>query len=111
MRDRLRSDKCARKLKALAAPERLKIVQCLQDGPRSVTELADALGRSLANVSHHLGILKNAGLVRDERMGKFIRYSLPPDVFQPAAGDDPAYFELGCCSLQMPEVKRAESPR
>jgi ArsR family transcriptional regulator len=99
MRDELQSDTCARALKALADPERLKIVQCLKDGPKNVSELSELLGRELVNVSHHLGVLRNAKLVLDERQGKYIVYSLHPDVFKPG-GDR---LDLGCCRLELGE--------
>jgi ArsR family transcriptional regulator len=102
MRDRLQSDKCARFLKALAEPDRLKIVQCLQTGRKTVTELSALLGKELANVSHHLGVLRNAGLVQDEKDGKFVIYSLHPDVFRPKeAGENADSFDLGCCRLEL----------
>lgn len=102
MRDRLQSDKCARFLKALADPDRLKIVQCLQTGPKNVTDLSQALGKELANVSHHLGVLRHAGLVQDEKDGKFVVYSLHPDVFRPKdSGDSTDVFDLGCCRLEL----------
>jgi ArsR family transcriptional regulator len=102
MRDRLQSDKCARFLKALADPERLKIVQCLQSGPKNVTDLATALGKELANVSHHLGVLRHAGLVQDEKDGKFVVYRLHPEVFRPKeSGTNTDMFDLGCCRLEL----------
>lgn len=100
MRDRLQSSECARFLKALADPERLKIVQCLQAGPRSVGELAGAVGGELANVSHHLGVLRHAGLVRDERRGKYVIYSLHPSVFPPEGDQAGPCLDLGCCRLE-----------
>ena len=72
LHDRLRADECARYLKALADAERLKIVQCLQDGPKNVSELAALLGRGLVNVSHHLQVLRHAGLVLGTRQGKYV---------------------------------------
>ncbi len=102
MRDRLRSRDCERYLKALADRERLKIVQCLQSGPKNVSELAGMLQQELANVSHHLGVLRNAGLVQDEKQGKFVVYSLHPDVFRPAAdGCACDTLDLGCCRLEL----------
>jgi ArsR family transcriptional regulator len=102
MRDRLQSIECARVLKALADPERLKIVQCLQAGPRNVGELSAQLGQEMANVSHHLGVLRHAGLVRDEKHGKYVVYSLHPDVFKPRDKDQPAdVLDLGCCRLEL----------
>lgn len=95
MRDKLQSDQCARALKALADPERLKIIQCLQSSPRNVSELAKELGTEIANVSHHLQVLRHAGLVRDRKEGKFVIYSLDPEVV--SAG----IVELGCCRLEL----------
>ena len=102
MRDRLRSQQCATALKALAEPDRLKIVQCLLEGPRSVSEVADALAEPLANVSHHLAVLRKARLVRSRKHGKFVVYSLHPDVFRPAEpGGAPDRLDLGCCLLEL----------
>jgi len=102
MRDRLQSRKCADYLKALAAPERIKIIQCLQDGPKNVSELSALLDEELPNVSHHLGVLRHAGLVLDEKQGKFVVYSLHPDVFRPSEGNQAAdSLDLGCCRLEL----------
>ncbi len=65
MNDKLESDRCARLLRAMADPERLKIVQCLRDGPKNVSEIAELLGEEVVNVSHHLGVLRNAGIALD----------------------------------------------
>jgi ArsR family transcriptional regulator len=89
---------CARRLKALADPERLRIIRCLKTGPKNVSELADSLGRELVNVSHHLGVLRHAGLVSDERRGKFVVYSLHPDVIR---RKEPDCLDLGCCRLDL----------
>lgn len=102
MRDRLRSTTCARVLKALADRDRLRIVQCLQAGPKNVSELADLLGQGLANVSHHLGVLRHAGLVLDRKQGKYVVYSLHPNVFRPGAdGSSGDCLDLGCCRLEL----------
>jgi DNA-binding transcriptional ArsR family regulator len=90
-------------LAALAAPERLRILRLLRDGPQSVSALARLLDAPLVNVSHHLAVLRNAHLVRSQRQGRFMIYSVPPDVFQCACG--PAamdYINLGCCRLEVP---------
>ena len=102
MRDNLQSDECARLLKALADSERLKLIQCLQDGPKNVSELAGLVGQVLVNVSHHLGVLRHAGLVRDHKQGKYVVYSLHPDVFQAKKeGRSCDCLELGCCRLEL----------
>lgn len=69
MRDVLKSTKCARYLRALAEPDRLRIIQCLRQGPLHVSAIAAALRRPLVNVSHRLGILRRAGLVRARGQG------------------------------------------
>jgi ArsR family transcriptional regulator len=97
MRDNLQSDRCARFLKALADPDRLKIVQCLQSGPKVVSDIAALLDKELANVSHHLGVLRHAGLVQGEKSGKYVIYSLHPDV---SSGANTS-LDLGCCRLDL----------
>ena len=102
MRDRLQSDECARFLKALADPERLRLIQCLQDGPKNVSELAALLGQELANVSHHLGVLRHAGLVTDQKQGKYVIYSLHPDIFRAKGeGKSSDSLDLGCCQFEL----------
>ncbi|HEX5446210.1 MAG TPA: metalloregulator ArsR/SmtB family transcription factor [Pirellulales bacterium] len=101
--DPLEPDRCARMLRAMADRERLKIIQCLRGGPRNVSEIAEALAAEVVNVSHHLGVLRQAGIVLDQRQGRFIVYQLHPDVFQPARkSQDSAHLDLGCCRLEMP---------
>jgi DNA-binding transcriptional ArsR family regulator len=102
MHDELQSTECARRLKALADPERLKIIQLLQGGPKNVSTLAELLGSDIANVSHHLGVLRHAGLLRGEKKGKFVVYSLHPDIFRPKApGQAADVLDLGCCRLEL----------
>ena len=54
----------------LATPVRVHILWLLAHGDQDVGTLAENTGQSLATVSHHLGKLKLAGLVRDQRDGK-----------------------------------------
>jgi ArsR family transcriptional regulator len=66
----------ARVCKALADPKRLLIINELRDGPRSVGDIADALGVSQPNVSRHLAILRDRGFVTTQRFGSSIHYAL-----------------------------------
>ena len=66
----------ARVCKAIADAKRLLIINELRDGPRSVGELADALGIPQANASQHLAILRDRGIVTTRRAGSTIHYSL-----------------------------------
>jgi len=83
--DPLQPKLCAEKLAALAAPERLKILRFLRDGPHNVGEIARMLQAEPVNVSHHLTVLKTAGLIRGEKRGRFIYYSLTPGVLEAAS--------------------------
>ncbi len=62
--------------KVLTDPKRLMLLDVLRDGERSVGDLAEAIGASLANVSQHLGVLRHAGLVDTRRVATSIRYRL-----------------------------------
>ncbi len=91
-------------LAALAAPERLKIVRFLADGPHTVTEIADMLAVPAVNVSHHLTVLKQARLIRGRKKGRFVHYGLCPGVLDEAvgAGIPSEALNLGCCRLEIP---------
>jgi DNA-binding transcriptional ArsR family regulator len=104
MKDPLKPTRCARLLAALAAPERLRIVRYLRDGPRNVGEIAAMLKTSVVNASHHLAVLRHAGLVRNRRQGRHVLYSLPPAVFQPEGGRATTeHLDLGCCRIELPK--------
>lgn len=66
----------ARIIKALAHPARLFIVDELSRGERCVCELTDKLGVAMPTVSRHLGQLKSAGLLEDEKRGAQVFYRL-----------------------------------
>lgn len=66
----------ARIIKAMAHPARLMIVDELSRRERCVCELTDMVGSDVSTVSKHLGVLKNAGIVRDERRGSKVFYIL-----------------------------------
>jgi DNA-binding transcriptional ArsR family regulator len=103
MTDPLQPKRCARLLNALAAPERLRIVRFLRDGPHNVTEIARMLRVELVNVSHHVSVLRQAGIVRGRKEGRFVYYSLAPGVLQvDEEGEGREYLDLGCCRLEVP---------
>jgi DNA-binding transcriptional ArsR family regulator len=102
-RDPLQPERCAQLLAALAAPERLRIVRLLTDGARNVTQIAEAAGVKPLNISHHLTVLKGAGLIRARRRGRFVEYSLSPGVLEEVvgAGVPKEALNLGCCRLEL----------
>ncbi len=68
--------------KALADPTRRKILELLAQNDRNAGDIAEYFNISKPSISHHLGILKNADLITDERQGQNIVYSLNTTVFQ-----------------------------
>lgn len=93
---------CARRLKALADPERLRIVSLLFSGPRNVGDLAEELSDEIVKVSHHLGVLRRADLVQTRKEGRHVEYALHPEVLrQSSPARSPRAIELGCCRLEL----------
>ena len=65
--------------KVLSVETRVKIIELLKDrGSLGAVEISTALGISTAAVSQHLKVLKTAGLVKSERRGYWIPYSIDP---------------------------------
>jgi ArsR family transcriptional regulator len=92
------TDDRSRYLKALSDPERLKIVEQLRAGPRSVGQLSRDLDNRIANVSHHLGLLRQAGVVMARKQGRFVIYELCARV---RAGENASSLDFGCCRVDL----------
>ena len=73
-------EKAAGMLKAIAHPMRIAIINFLEEGKQlSVTEIHERLGIEQSTTSHHLGILKDKGILTSRRDGKNTFYSLRHD--------------------------------
>ena len=68
--------------KILSVDKRIEIIELLKKEPMSVNAIAGTLGVTQSAVSQHLRVLKSAGLVRDERQGYWIFYSLNREVLE-----------------------------
>jgi DNA-binding transcriptional ArsR family regulator len=79
---------------ALAEPTRLRLLNLLRDGPRGVGDLAEATGYSAANVSRHLALLAQHGLLSRESRGTSVFYAIA----------DPAVYRL--CDLVCDNLAR-----
>lgn len=66
----------AKVMKAMAHPSRLMIIDELSHGERCVCELQELVGHDMSTVSKHLAVLRNSGIVKDDRRGKQIFYTL-----------------------------------
>jgi len=71
--------------KAISDPTRRQILKLLQRGSRTAGELAEAFDISKASMSHHFNVLKAADLIRGERRGQQIVYSLDTTVLEDVA--------------------------
>ncbi len=69
----------ANRFKIMSEPVRLRILQCLQEGEKSVTELTETVETSQPNVSKHLKILQTAGLVKRRQKGNTVFYAIADD--------------------------------
>jgi DNA-binding transcriptional ArsR family regulator len=77
-------DLVAGRFRVLAEPMRIKLLDRLRDGEATVNELQEAVGASQQNVSKHLGVLLQAGMVARTKRGTSSVYSIA----------DPSVFEL-----------------
>jgi len=87
----------ATRFRVLAEPMRIRLLDRLRDGEASVQELQQALGASQQNVSKHLGVLLNAGMVARAKQGTSSLYSIA----------DESVFEL--CELVCGGLRRQVS--
>lgn len=78
--------------KALAEPTRLRMLNALQDGEKNVGQLTEISACTQANVSKHLALLAQSGLVKRESRGTSVYYSIA----------DPAIYDL--CELVCGQV-------
>ena len=69
----------AQRFRVIGEPMRIKLLDAMRDGDATVTELVDRLGASQQNVSKHLGILHQAGIVSRGKHGTFVHYGIADD--------------------------------
>lgn len=87
---------CAQKLKVLSDATRLAVLEVLMAGPKHVGEINEQLHIEQSLLSHHLKVLREAGLVCATRDGKAVLYELAPEV---APEGRTMALDLGCCQL------------
>ncbi len=74
-----RDDQCCQVLQAIADRHRLKILKLLQGGELCVSDICAHFEMSQPSVSHHLDVLKRAGVVTSEKRGREVYYRFAGD--------------------------------
>lgn len=95
--------------KILSVDKRIEIIELLKTGDMSVNAMAEALGITSSAVSQHLRILKSAGLVKDERKGYWIYYSLDHDTLEKARERLNRICTCGCLNENVNSRKKCKS--
>lgn len=95
---KVKSDRCVTMLKAVADEHRWDIVRTLLAESLSVSQLGACLGMPQPNVSKHLNVLREAGIVVTERVGKEVRGDIAP-AFRAELSKNKNRLDLGCCSF------------
>lgn len=101
----MKSDECLPALRALADETRFKIVELLLAGDHNVNALAEHLGTPQYNVSRHLRILREAGIIVSNREGKEVFCEVAKE-FRAKLKAGGYVMDLGCCSFRFEPPKR-----
>lgn len=91
---------CIAALKALGEATRLRILRLLFKEPLSVNAIAERLGVSQYNVSKHLRIMREAGLLETEKQGQQRLYSVVLDL-KAQMEESNNILDLGCCTFRL----------
>lgn len=87
---------------AMSDKTRQRILLLLEEKPRCVGDIVEMFRISQPSISRHLTVLKNAGLVKDERRGQQIIYSLNQEWLRDCCADN--FMKFTCCkSLFKPQ--------
>jgi len=93
---------CAGVMRALGDETRLKILESLLAQEKCVSELVEAIGKQQPHVSHHLRILREAGLIEGLREGQRVCYRIAPSVQRQLKDSKQQAIDLGCCRISFP---------
>jgi DNA-binding transcriptional ArsR family regulator len=96
---------CIAALKALGEETRLRILRLLLNKSLSVNEISERLEVSQYNVSKHLRIMREAGLLELEKKGKLRLYGVPDDLKTRVAANN-NILDLGCCTFRFDKLPK-----
>lgn len=97
------TEDCAKVLKAMGDRSRLEILRLLFEGEKCVSEIVDILAMDQPHISHHLNILRTAGLVYSRRESSRIVNCLHPAMRDKLSGKK--MVDLGCCSIEFKNAR------
>ncbi len=96
---------CIAALKALGEESRLRILRLLFKQQLSVNEITERLNLSQYNVSKHLRIMRDAGLLEAEPQGKSRLYRVTPELKSRLAANNNV-LDLGCCTFRFDKLPK-----
>ena len=96
---------CIAALKALGEETRLRMLRLLFKEPLSVNEIAERLNVSQYNVSKHLRIMREAGLLETEKQGQQRLYSVLPELKAQVTANNNV-LDLGCCTFRLDKLPK-----
>lgn len=91
-------------LAAVGEPTRMMILHCLAEGPAHVGDLAERVGVPMVNMSHHLGVMRQAGLLDDTKSGRRVVYAIRDEVFRPGGDGTLGTFQFGVLKLTLNRI-------
>ena len=95
---------CSEVLRALGDETRLRILESLLIEEKCVSDLVREIRKAQPHVSHHLRILRQAGLIEGLREGKRICYRIAPAMVRALKQDRRQALDFGCCQVSFPET-------
>jgi len=96
---------CLAVLKALSEPTRMRIMRLLLKQPLGVNAISEQLGVSQYNISKHLRILREAGLLETKAEGKLRLYGIAAELADRLASNKNV-LELDCCTFRFDKLPR-----
>jgi len=103
----LTTNECAVIMRAMGDATRLHILESLLDREKCVSDLVAEIRCTQPHVSHHLCILREAGLIEGMREGKRVCYRISPRVRRSLENRREQGFDFGCCRLSFPVASLA----
>lgn len=100
------AQECAVILRAVGDPTRLAILETLLAQEKCVSDLVTELNRPQPYISHHLRILRQAGLIEGQRAGKQVCYRIAPHMQSALKQRGKQGLDFGCCQLNFPTASR-----